>query len=299
MRRKIITLTTVLLLLLSGLVITVAAKAFFESYPSQNSDAKKLIYAPVIHEEKSSAEELNQGSEKSGKIETSDCEPVEYPLPKETETYLPQKEDVTEITTQEDPTIPAASASMENTLFIGDSRTVGLSEYAELEGVEFFATAGLNVYEVNDIRLSVPNVGKVTLSELLNSRQYDRIYVMLGINELGYPFESLVKKYVDFIRYIQCMQPDSTVFIMANLHVRKNRSDNDPVINNTKINLFNETVSALADNEQIYYLDANCIFDDADGAMSEEKSGDDAHPLGKYYREWGKWIAEQTGAILS
>lgn len=299
MRRKIITLTTVLLLLLSGLVITVAAKAFFESYPSQNSDAKKLIYAPVIHEEKSSAEELNQGSEKSGKIETSDCEPVEYPLPKETETYLPQKEDVTEITTQEDPTIPAASASMENTLFIGDSRTVGLSEYAELEGVEFFATEGLNVYEVNDIRLSVPNVGKVTLSELLNSRQYDRIYVMLGINELGYPFESLVKKYVDFIRYIQCMQPDSTVFIMANLHVRKNRSDNDPVINNTKINLFNETVSALADNEQIYYLDANCIFDDADGAMSEEKSGDDAHPLGKYYREWGKWIAEQTGAILS
>ena len=190
-------------------------------------------------------------------------------------------------------------ASMENTLFIGDSRTVGLAEYAQMDEAHFFATVGMSVYDVDTAKVSVPDVGKVTLSELLKNYQYDKIYVMLGINELGYPFEKTLEKYSTLIQSIQEAQPDTLVFVQANLHVTKETSDNDKVINNPTIDAFNDNISQLADDERVFYLDANCIFDDADGALSESKSGDNAHPLAKYYQEWGNWIAEQTGAILA
>ena len=188
---------------------------------------------------------------------------------------------------------------MENALFIGDSRTVGLAEYAQMDDAHFFAAVGMTVYGVDTANVSVPHVGKVALSELLRSHSYDKIYIMLGINELWYPVEKTLEKYCALIQSIQEAQPDALIFLQANLHVTKSRSDNDKVINNPKIDTFNDHISQLADHERIFYLDANCIFDDADGALSEAKSGDHAHPLAKYYQEWGNWIAEQTGAILS
>lgn len=299
MKRKKTNLIPIVLLLLSGLAITVAAKAFYAPRPPEDANAEIAIPVTTIPEGKGSTEVIIQAIEETAAIELPPSAPAESPLPQESDTCLLQRDDVPENAEQEEKDIPVTPASMENTLFIGDSRTVGLSEYAQMEGAEFFATVGMSVYEIDKAKVSVPNVGKVTLSELLENQSYDRIYVMLGINELGYPFEQLVKKYGDFIQYLQNAQPDSTIFILANLHVTKSRSDREKVINNPAINSFNEAISGFADNEHIFYLDANCIFDDADGALSEAKSGDHAHPLAKYYQEWGNWIAEQTGAILA
>lgn len=299
MTRKKNNLISIMLLLLFGLAITVAAKAFYAPHPSEKANTEIVSSVTAIPEKEGSVEVIIQAIEEMAKIEAPPSISAESSLPQLPNTCCPQKDDVTENAEQEEKNTPVTPVSMENTLFIGDSRTVGLSEYAQMKGANFFATVGMSVYEIDKVKVSVPDIGKVTLSELLEHQQYDRIYVMLGINELGYPFEKLVKKYGDFIQYIQSLQPDSTVFILANLHVTKSRSDSDKVINNPAIDSFNEAISEFADNEHSFYLDANCIFDDADGALSEEKSGDTAHPLAKYYQEWGSWIAAQTGAILS
>ena len=190
------------------------------------------------------------------------------------------------------------TTSMEDALFIGDSRTVGLSEYSILEGADFFANVGMNVYNVNEKTVSVPTVGKVTLDELLNYKTYDKIYVMLGINELGYNRENTVAKYADLIDYIQEKQPDAIIIIEANLHVTKSRSDSDKVINNNAINEFNSAISGLADGKKIFYFDVNVLFDDENGSLPAEKSQDSAHLYAKYYIEWGEWIIRQTVALI-
>jgi len=304
MKRKKMNLFVILFLLLSALVVAAAAKAFCDPHGLESSN--EAVPVTTVPEDEDGAAEIIPPIEELTEAETLPSEQAEIPLRQESPSCSPQAVESTENKepsigntegTPEDAMI--VPASMENTLFIGDSRTVGLAEYAQMEGAEFFASVGMSVYEIDKAKVSVPNVGKVTLSELLENQSYDRIYVMLGINELGYPFEQLVKKYGDFIQYLQNAQPDSTIFILANLHVTKSRSDREKVINNPAINSFNEAISGFADNEHIFYLDANCIFDDADGALSEAKSGDHAHPLAKYYQEWGNWIAEQTGAILA
>ena len=298
MKHKSVLFATILFLL-SGLFATVAAKAFFDIRTSKTPTFQIAIPVTATPEEVSRADATVQATE-----EVVEVTKITTPTPTVTQTHIPPQSveatEGTESTAQMEITIPISPSSMENTLFIGDSRTVGLSEYAEIDGADFFASVGTGVFNIEKVTLSVaPDREKETLSEVLQQRQYAKIYIMLGINELGYPFEMLVQRYHNFIQSVQNLQPDSMIFVMANLHVTQSRSDTDVFINNATINALNEAISALADSQHIFYLDANCIFDDSNGALDTKKSYDSAHLLGKYYQEWGNWIAEQTGSILS
>lgn len=182
-------------------------------------------------------------------------------------------------------------------LFIGDSRTVGLCEYSEMQNTDFFANVGMTVYNIRKKTVSVPGIGKVTLDELLEGKKYDRIYLMLGINEIGYKTENTVKKYRELIGFIQEKQSASTIFIQANLHVDKDRSSKDAVINNPAINALNRAISEIADGINIFYLDANTVFDDENGDLSADKTDDGTHPYAKYYSEWGRWLETQTRTL--
>lgn len=188
--------------------------------------------------------------------------------------------------------------SMGDALFIGDSRTVGLMEYAQMADADFFANTGMSVFNIHKKPVSVPQVGKVTLTELLNHKKYDKIYIMLGINEIGYNADNTVAKYRELLTFIQEKQPNAILIIQANLHVTKERSDNDKTTNNPTIDKLNTALSKLADGKKVFYLDANPVFDDAGGNLSADKAGDAAHLRAKYYAEWGKWILAQTAAFV-
>ena len=235
------------------------------------------------------------GNSDADEPEASTATPVpnaeNMPVENSTEDSIPQ----TENTTEED----VLPATMDDALFIGDSRTVGLAEYAALDGAHFFASVGMTVYNVWETEVSVPAVGKVSLEELLKHRQYGKIYIMLGINELGCALDRTLTKYGDLVDSVRSMQTQAHVFLMANLHVTKTRSEKDKYINNPAVDRFNEETAAFSDNETVFFLDANSLFDDADGNLSEEKSADNAHLKASYCLEWGDWIAVKTSEILS
>ena len=193
---------------------------------------------------------------------------------------------------------PNSNTSMADALFIGDSRTVGLMEYSGMDGADYFCTVGMSVYNIHKKPVSVPNVGKVTLTELLNGKKYGKIYIMLGVNEVGYKFSSTAEKYSELIEFIKDKQPNAVIFIQANLHVSKSRSDSDKVVNNIAINGLNTELSKLADGKSIFYLDANILFDDEAGGLSADKSEDSTHLYAKYYKEWGEWIIKQTDSLI-
>lgn len=193
---------------------------------------------------------------------------------------------------------PNSNTFMDDALFIGDSRTVGLMEYGGIDGADYFCTVGMSVYNIHKKPVSVPNVGKVTLTELLNGKKYGKIYIMLGVNEVGYKFSTTAEKYSELIGFIKDKQPDAVIFIQANLHVSKSRSDSDKVVNNTAINGLNAELSKLADGKSKFYLDANILFDDEAGGLSADKSEDSTHLYAKYYKEWGEWIIRQTTSLI-
>ena len=265
------------------------------------SGIKKIKASAGITEEEMTFEEI-QSETMDIAVETEAIEIAEgNQLQKEAESEpKTESQPETETETKEEPKLKkeeeakslerTEGVSMENTLFIGDSRTVGLMEYAKIEGADFFCTVGMNVFEIYDENVSVPGVGRLKISELLENKKYDRIYIMLGINELGYPFDQIVRKYTELVNFVKEKQPEAIIFMQANLHVTKERSDRDKIFNNTNINKLNEIIKGFSDEDRIYYLDANEAFDDSNGALSADMSSDNAHLYARYYVTWGKWI---------
>lgn len=207
------------------------------------------------------------------------------------------KQAIKENTTKEENEKRIESFSMDNSLFIGDSRTVGLMEYSQMNEVDYFCTVGMSVFNIYDDSINVPHIGKVSLCDLLEKRKYDRIYLMLGVNEMGYKFEKIIEKYKELIQLIKEKEPYATIFLQANLHVTSVRSNSDNTFNNKSINRLNTALSKLANNKDIFYLDVNPLFDDENGNLSADKSSDNTHLYAKYYKDWGQWIIEQTALL--
>ena len=181
----------------------------------------------------------------------------------------------------------------DDALFIGDSRTVGISEYGDLDNATFFADTGLNIYDIYDTSISVNNK-KVKIGQLLSTNKYGKIYVMMGINELGYNLDKTAKKYEEFINFIKEKQKNSIIYIKANLHVTKTKSESDKIFNNQRINKYNGKIKEFADDKKIFYLDINEHFDDVEHNLNEKYTHDNVHIYAKYYTEWTNWLKEHA-----
>lgn len=185
----------------------------------------------------------------------------------------------------------------DDALFIGDSRTVGIKEYGKIKNAAYFCDTGMSIYNIHSKKLSVSGVGKVTLKELLKKKKYGKIYIMLGINEIGYNIDKSYQKFKDTVNEIRKSQPDAIIFIQANLHVTKEKSEKGPTFNNKRIDKYNTKLSSIADNKTIFYFDANSLFDDGKGNLKKDYSFDNTHIYAKYYVKWTDYIKEH-GVIL-
>ena len=80
---------------------------------------------------------------------------------------------------------PVDAGYFSDAVFIGDSRTVGLHDYGGLDDSTFYATVGMNVYNLWTEKFCEVDGEKVTLEEALKAKKYGKIYFQIGINEMG------------------------------------------------------------------------------------------------------------------
>ena len=179
-------------------------------------------------------------------------------------------------------------------LFIGDSRTVGIAEYGTIKNATYFANTGMSVYNIWSQKIDISSIGKVSLEELLDKKNFGKVYIMLGINEIGYNMSQTAKKYQELVKYVNTKQPKAIIYLQANLHVTKEKSDSDKSINNIRINKLNSAISKMSNNKNIFYLDVNSIFDDSSGNLRADYTSDKVHIYGKYYKQWTEWIRKNT-----
>lgn len=203
-------------------------------------------------------------------------------------------------------TLPETAAAMQawykDTLFIGDSRTVGMAQYGGLTEPDFFALTGMSVFDAfkdkAKLDRTAPDGTEIDLQTLLTEKQYKRIYLMLGINELGYNLSSIEKKYEEVTAQIRALQPDAEIWLQANMHVTQGRSDKDPTFNNTTINALNAVIREIAARQEVRWLDVNPVFDDENGHLAMNYTFDHTHIVGKHYKYWALWIYLQSADQL-
>ncbi len=177
----------------------------------------------------------------------------------------------------------------EDALFIGDSRTVGLSEYVEEldEKATFYAKVSLTIYGVLEKQFLKTDDGKMSIEEALQDQQFGKIYISLGLNEIGTgTAETFAESYSEVIERLKELQPDAIIFIQGIMHVAERKSSEDKYFNNENINRRNEVLSQLADNKTVFYIDMNEAVDDENGNLQAGLSFDDIHLKASSYQLW-------------
>lgn len=185
----------------------------------------------------------------------------------------------------------------DNVLFIGDSRTVGLRDYARIGNAEYFCASNLSVFNYDTTTASDTNFESQSLASLLASKTYDKIFLNLGINEAGYPVSSLMGSYSDLVDMIRQAQPDAVIILQGILNVSKDYADDREYFTPESINGINDEIRALSNNSDIYYIDINAYFSDADGYLDPELSVDGCHLTEAAYKEWVTYISVDVGDL--
>lgn len=172
----------------------------------------------------------------------------------------------------------------DDAVFIGDSRTRSLQLYAGLENTTFLADTGLTIYTVLDKTL-MPSTSnsKTTVTDYLTQHQFRKIYLMLGINELGTgTAESFCRSYSEVLDQLRELQPDAIIYLQAILHISESKDKEHTYINNAAIIERNEALKSLADNEHIFWLDSNPAVCDENGYLLDSYTFDGVHLQAKY-----------------
>lgn len=209
------------------------------------------------------------------------------------------KPDSPEVTTEEtqsatentaEPVVSFATSDVsyfDDALFIGDSRTVGIQEYGTLQNADYFCSVGMSAYQIDD-----EEIDGITFDEKIDKKQYGKVYIMLGVNEVGNDIEVTKTAYRAIVEKVKVHQPDAVIYLQANLHVSYS-AEND-VINNSAINNLNSVIESLTDNKRTFYIDINDVYDDDYGNFTESYTSDGIHPLGMYYTKWCEWLCTKT-----
>ena len=176
----------------------------------------------------------------------------------------------------------------DDALFIGDSRTVGLRDYTSLpEHADFYCETSLTIYKVLEEDFN----GLGTIREAIEAKDYGKIYLMVGINELGRgTTEDYMEKYTEVVDTLRAWEPDAKLIIQGVMRVSGEKNSKDPIFNNSNINARNNAVATLADNKDIFYIDVNEVVCDEEGNLNEEYTFDQIHLLGVYNDLWKEFL---------
>ncbi|MDE7131101.1 MAG: hypothetical protein K2O65_04785 [Lachnospiraceae bacterium] len=180
--------------------------------------------------------------------------------------------------------------------FLGDSRTLGISDYAGLEEADFYCDSGMMIFKLLEEKVTYQKTGdKVDLNQVLQEKQYGKIYIMLGMNELGYGnTEMYLEQYRKVLNQIKEWQPQAIIYVMANLHVSREKNNLETEFNNININDKNAASAQLANGTDIFYLDVNPLFTDRDGFLNADLSFDGVHLYAQHYDVWREFLLEHA-----
>lgn len=225
--------------------------------------------------------------------------PDESEIPTDTETPAqPEKPQVPGVPTELPAVVTGAEygedeSFFDDALFIGDSRMVSSAYYARLGKADYFTDVGMNVFQMFSVTASDDNFDATDLTTLLQNRTYKKIFIMLGINECGYPMSSLLSAYQEDIDTLKSLQPDATIYLMKVYGVSRSVAESASYFSPQRLQEVNDGIAGLADGKKVHCLDASHLYCDDEGYMKEEYTSDGVHPYAKDAALFAQWLCQQ------
>lgn len=180
-------------------------------------------------------------------------------------------------------------------VFIGDSRTEGLLLSTGLYNAISYTHKGLMVDTVFTSPVITKNGNKLSVIEALKQTEFNKVYIMLGINETGWPYSNIfIEKYNDIINEIKNINPKAIIYVQSVLPVTNSVSNSHSYIKNSKIDEFNTLIKKMAEEQKIYYLDVASAVSLNDGSLPEEAATDGIHLNKEYCEKWLEYLKKHV-----
>ncbi|MEG1758279.1 MAG: GDSL-type esterase/lipase family protein [Oscillospiraceae bacterium] len=187
------------------------------------------------------------------------------------------------------------SGYFDDALFVGDARTSGFSIYGYMKKATILTGNSLNVGTVLECEFADSAGAKFTLVDKLADQKFSKIYLALGLNELGWGDpDAFADEYDSFVGTLLTLQPGAEIYIESILPVSKNASGRVKYMTNEKIEQYNASLKVIAKNKQVYYLDVAEVFKDGEGCLDSAVTGDGIHLLAESYSTWFEYLKTHT-----
>ena len=187
---------------------------------------------------------------------------------------------------------PVTEDYFQDAVFIGDSRTVGISEYSGIENATFLCKTSLSIYDYTKPKITYKDK-KTSIQEVLQTETFGKIYLMVGINECSYGTpESFYELYREVVEDIRKLQPQALIFIEGNLLVTQSKSDSSQGVTNENISSRNDLIATLANQKDTFYIDINQSSLCENGALIPEFTWDQIHIKAQYYTVWKDFLLQ-------
>lgn len=185
---------------------------------------------------------------------------------------------------------PAGDAyDFSDAAFVGNSFVEDLDTYNLVPAADCFARVGLNVQTA----LTKPTLrGDVPVIDELNGKQYGKVILVFGENEVGWASaDTFARYYGELIDQVRQRQPAAVVYIESIFPVSAAVSaENKDQLNNQRIGEFNDRLQRLAEEKGAVYIDGASVLRNAQGELPADAATDGIHPKIGYYREFVEYL---------
>ena len=201
-------------------------------------------------------------------------------------------------------------------VLVGDSRMQGLILYCGLSRITNYTYKGLTVdsvfsrpviewTEAEDLpeEEKIPEElwenGKVPVLEALKQTEYSKVYIMLGINETGWPEPSFFPEvYSGVIDAIREDNPQCLIYVLSVFPVTKVVEEWHDFVTNEKISLYNRYLHEMAAEKQVFFVDLSPAVADETGVLPPDSGVDGIHLNKEYCMKVLEYLYSHTVPLL-
>lgn len=171
----------------------------------------------------------------------------------------------------------------EDALFFGNSLLEGLGVYSlvyddNIAKAKFDTATSMTIFGAADYIRDAANGG------------YGKIYIGLGLNEIGYDHEAIREENEKAIDTIRAGNPDAIIYLFSLTPISQYRSGNDDLYNNTNAAAISQVLREVAEEKECYFMDMVPVLAGSDGYLPSDVTTDGVHFVKEYYTNWYEYL---------
>ena len=174
---------------------------------------------------------------------------------------------------------PVDDSFFDDAIFVGNSLVDGFHIYSGLTHGTFIGATSVSVYNLWD-------AGR---EATLTYNSFGKVYIMLGVNEIGAGTTTVVSEYSKIITKLKQLQPNAEIYLQACLPVCESMLSSTQIswhVSNYYVQELNAALLRMCGEQEIYYVDTWSALADAYGTLPASMCWDGVHLQPAAYTTW-------------